>query len=51
VPAEGPRLRPVKTRNHQGSLYIRWGYEIKSLEAWPMSGWNIDDVILTGVQE
>jgi hypothetical protein len=37
--------------DHQEKVYIRWGYEIKDKEAWPMSGWNIDDVILTGVQE
>jgi hypothetical protein len=32
------------------SLYIRWGYEVKDNEAWPMSGWNIDDIKLLGVQ-
>lgn len=29
-------------------IYIRWGYEIRDVEAWPMSGWNIDDVKLSG---
>ena len=32
------------------SLYIRWGYEIRDDEAWPMSGWNIDDIKLSGVR-
>ncbi len=32
------------------SLYIRWGYEVKDNEAWPMSGWNIDDIKLSGVR-
>jgi hypothetical protein len=32
------------------SLYIRWGYEVKDSEAWPMSGWNIDDIMLSGVR-
>ena len=32
------------------SLYIRWGYEVKDGEAWPMSGWNIDDIELSGVR-
>ena len=36
--------------DHRESLYIRWGYEIKDVEAWPMSGWNIDDIRLTGVR-
>jgi hypothetical protein len=37
--------------DHQESIYIRWGYEIKDEKAWPMSGWNLDDVILTGAAE
>ena len=41
-------LGPVA--DHRESLYIRWGYEIKDVEAWPMSGWNIDDIRLTGVR-
>jgi len=32
------------------SLYIRWGYEVKDNEAWPMSGWNIDDIKLSGIR-
>ena len=32
------------------SLYIRWGYEVRDIEAWPMSGWNIDDIKLQGVR-
>ena len=36
--------------DHQERVYIRWGYEIKAEQAWPMSGWNIDDVVLTGVE-
>ena len=36
--------------DHRQSLYIRWGYEVKDNEAWPMSGWNIDDIKLLGVR-
>lgn len=36
--------------DHRESLYIRWGYEITDDEAWPMSGWNIDDIGLSGVR-
>jgi hypothetical protein len=36
--------------DRRDSLYIRWGYEVKDTEAWPMSGWNIDDIKLSGVQ-
>lgn len=37
--------------DHCESLYLRWGYEVKTNEAWPMSGWNIDDVVLTGIEQ
>jgi hypothetical protein len=37
--------------DHQESVYVRWGYEVRDKQAWPMSGWNVDDVVLTGVQE
>jgi hypothetical protein len=37
--------------DHCQSLYLRWGYEVKTSEAWPMSGWNIDDVVLTGIEQ
>jgi hypothetical protein len=36
--------------DHRESLYIRWGYEVKDNEAWPMSGWNIDNIKLLGVR-
>jgi hypothetical protein len=36
--------------DYRESLYIRWGYEIKNVEAWPMSGWNIDDIIISAVR-
>ncbi len=36
--------------DHRESLYIRWGYEVKDMEAWPMSGWNIDDIKLLGLR-
>lgn len=41
-------LGPVA--DHRESLYIRWGYDVKDVEAWPMSGWNIDDVKLSGLR-
>ncbi len=37
--------------DRQERVYLRWGYEIKVEQAWPMSGWNIDDVMLTGVAD
>jgi hypothetical protein len=40
-----------RVADHQEHVYIRWGYEIMDREAWPMSGWNIDDFALTGVEE
>jgi len=33
----------------QGSVYLRWGYEIISDHAFPYSGWNIDDIELRGL--
>ena len=36
--------------DHRESLYIRWGYEVRDSEAWTMSGWNIDDIELSGVR-
>jgi len=32
----------------QSGVYVRWGYEIKDEQAWAFSGWNIDDLVLTG---
>jgi hypothetical protein len=37
--------------DHQESVYVRWSYEVIDPQAWPMSGWNIDDVVLTGVED
>jgi len=34
--------------DRQAEVYIRWGYEILSDQAYPYSGWNIDDVELWG---
>jgi len=34
--------------DNQPTVYIRWSYEIVSDEAYPFSGWNIDDVQLWG---
>ncbi len=36
--------------DHRKSLYLRWGYEIRDVEAWSMSGWNIDDIKLSGAR-
>ena len=33
--------------NGQSTVYIRWGYEMGSFP-FPFSGWNIDDVSITG---
>jgi len=37
--------------DHQESIYVRWAYEVRDPQAWPMSGWNIDDVVLTGIED
>ncbi|MCK4340839.1 MAG: hypothetical protein KAY37_03855 [Phycisphaerae bacterium] len=34
--------------DNQGTVYIRWGYEVAS-DAWAYSGWNIDDIEIWGV--
>ena len=34
--------------NHS-TVYIRWGYQIGSSGVFPSSGWNIDDVLVTGL--
>lgn len=36
--------------DNQSTVYIRWSYEIISAEAYPYSGWNIDDIQLWGVR-
>ena len=36
--------------NRQPNVYIRWGYQVLDSNAWPFSGWNIDDVSLRGIQ-
>jgi len=33
--------------DNQPTVYIRWGYQVKSTSL-PSSGWNIDDISLTG---
>jgi hypothetical protein len=32
----------------QETVYIRWGYQVGS-NAWAYSGWNVDDVVIWGV--
>jgi hypothetical protein len=34
--------------NNQATVWVRWGYEIRS-GAWPYSGWNIDDIEIWGL--
>jgi len=36
--------------DNQPTVYIRWSYEIISDEAYPYSGWNIDDIQLWGIR-
>ncbi len=36
--------------DNQLTVYIRWSYEIISDEAYPYSGWNIDDIQLWGIR-
>jgi hypothetical protein len=33
----------------QATVYVRWGYAIGEPDAFPYAGWNIDDVIITGM--
>lgn len=35
--------------DNQDMVYIRWSYEILNERAYPYSGWNIDDVQLSGI--
>jgi hypothetical protein len=37
--------------DHCKKLNLRWGYEVIGGQAWPMSGWNVDDIAVTGVKE
>ena len=32
----------------QEAVYVRWGYEIIDSHAYPYSGWNIDEIRITG---
>lgn len=34
--------------DEQPAVYLRWGYQVLKERAYPYSGWNIDDVELTG---
>jgi hypothetical protein len=36
--------------NRQPTVYISWGYHVFNSDAWPFSGWNIDDVVLRGFE-
>ncbi|MCE5186252.1 MAG: prolyl oligopeptidase family serine peptidase [Planctomycetaceae bacterium] len=33
---------------NQQTVYIRWGYGVCNARVWPFSGWNIDDIVITG---
>jgi hypothetical protein len=35
--------------NGQSTVYIRWGYQVGASGAYAYSGWNIDDVTVTGI--
>jgi hypothetical protein len=37
-----------ETADGQVTVYIRWSYQILDEQAWPYSGWNIDDIELWG---
>jgi len=36
--------------DNQSTVYIRWGYSVYS-DLYPESGWNIDDIMLSGIQQ
>jgi len=33
------------------TVYVRWSYEIVDLHAFAFSGWNIDDVQVSGISK
>jgi hypothetical protein len=35
--------------DNQSAVYVRWGYRIGQVGAWPFSGWNIDDIQIWGL--
>jgi len=35
--------------DRQSTVWIRWGYETGQ-DVWPYSGWNIDDVLVAGIE-
>jgi hypothetical protein len=37
--------------NGQERVWFRWTYEVFDSEAWALSGWNIDDVVISGWQK
>ncbi len=39
------------TADNQEQVYIRWGHEVKDAQAWAFSGWNIDDIVLSGLEQ
>ena len=34
----------------KAAVYVRWGHQVVQGDAYPYSGWNIDDVELTGIR-
>jgi uncharacterized delta-60 repeat protein len=36
------------TANNKATVYIRWGYQVFQTDAYQCSGWNIDDILVTG---
>ncbi len=34
--------------DNEPTVYVRWGYQVNDNRAFPYSGWNIDDVVITG---
>ncbi len=34
--------------NNKATVYVRWGYQVLLSDAYPLSGWNIDDILVTG---
>ncbi len=36
--------------DYQRQVYVRWGYQVLHPGAWAFSGWNVDDISLSGYE-
>ncbi len=43
--------RHASLADGQREVWFRWSYEVFDVEAWAFSGWNIDDIVISGQQK